>query len=43
MSAALTREQNDLRDAVADLMAKRSPESEVRRLMTEEIGHDPQV
>jgi len=43
VSAALTREQNDLRDAVADLMAKRSPESEVRRLMTEEIGHDPQV
>ncbi|MFM9035174.1 MAG: acyl-CoA dehydrogenase family protein [Mycobacterium sp.] len=33
VSAALTREQNDLRDAVADLMAKRSQESEVRRLM----------
>lgn len=36
----LTREQTDLRDAVADLMAKRSPESEVRRLMETESGYD---
>lgn len=43
MSTALTREQGDLRDAVADLMAKRSPESEVRRLMAGETGYDPAV
>ena len=41
MSTALTREQVDLRDAVADLMAKRSPEPQVRRLMAGETGHDP--
>ena len=40
MSTALTREQGDLRDAVSDLMAKRSPESEVRRLMAEQTGYD---
>ena len=39
VSTALTREQNDLRDAVADLMAKRSPEAEVRRQMAGE-GYD---
>jgi acyl-CoA dehydrogenase len=43
MSAALTREQTDLRDAVADLMAKRSPEHQVRRLMAGDTGHDPAV
>lgn len=43
MSTALTREQADLRDAVTDLMAKRSPESEVRRLMAGEPGYDPAV
>lgn len=43
MSTALTREQTDLRDAVADLMAKRSPESEVRRLMQTESGYDDAV
>lgn len=43
MSTALTREQADLRDAVADLMAKRSPESEVRRLMDSEAGYDRAV
>lgn len=40
MSSALTPEQIALRDAVADLLAKRSPESEVRRLMTDESGYD---
>ena len=40
MSTALTREQDDLRDAIADLLAKRSPESEVRRLMADETGYD---
>ncbi len=39
----LTREQADLRDAVADLMAKRSPQEQVRRLMADDIGHDPAV
>ena len=43
MSVALTREQRDLREAVADLMAKRSPETEVRRLMADDIGYDPAV
>ena len=41
MSTTLTPEQSDLRDAVADLMAKRFPETEVRRLMADESGHDP--
>lgn len=40
MSTALTREQSDLRDAVADLIAKRSPESQVRRLMAADTGRD---
>lgn len=43
MSAALTSEQGALRTAVADLMAKRSPEAEVRRLMTTDTGYDPAV
>ena len=43
MSTTLTREQHDLRDVVADLMAKRSPESEVRRLMAVVSGYDPAV
>lgn len=43
MSTTLTREQSDLRDAVADLVAKRSPEAEVRRLMGGESGYDPAV
>lgn len=43
MSTTLTREQTDLRDAVADLMAKRSPESEVRRVMETESGYDDSV
>lgn len=43
MSTTLTREQSDLRDAVADLMAKRSSEADVRRLMTDDTGYDPQV
>ena len=33
MSLTLTREQGDLREAVAELMGKRSAEAEVRRLM----------
>ena len=40
MSTGLTREQTDLLDAVGDLLAKRSPESEVRRLMETESGYD---
>ncbi len=43
MSTTLTAEQNDLRDAVADLLAKRSPETEVRRLMADDTGYDPAV
>lgn len=43
MSTTLTREQRDLRDAVADLMAKRSPEAEVRRLMAAGRGYDGAV
>ena len=43
MSTALSREQTDLRDAVADLLAKRSPEQEVRRLMADDAGYDPTV
>lgn len=41
MSVALTPEQSDLRGAVADLLEKRSPETEVRRLMADEGGYDP--
>ena len=40
MSTALTREQRDLREAVAALMAARSTESDVRRLMAEAAGSD---
>lgn len=43
MSAALTREQTDLSRTVADLMAARSPESEVRRLMADTAGYDSGV
>ncbi|MCX2931874.1 acyl-CoA/acyl-ACP dehydrogenase [Mycobacterium sp. CVI_P3] len=43
MPAALTTEQRDLADAVADVMAKRSPETEVRRLMATDTGYDPAV
>ena len=43
MSAALTTEQRDLAEAVADVMAKRSPEAEVRRLMATDSGYDPAV
>ena len=39
-STALTSEQDALRAAVADLMAKRSPEAEVRRLMADDAGYD---
>jgi acyl-CoA dehydrogenase len=41
--ADLTQEQRELAAAVADLMAKRSPESEVRRLMANDPGYDPTV
>ena len=40
MSNALCPEQIALRDAVAQLLAKRSGESEVRRLMADESGYD---
>ena len=43
MSGALTTEQRDLTDAVAELMAKRSPEAQVRRLMATDTGYDPAV
>ena len=43
MSTVLTEQQSDLRDAVADLMAKRSPEAQVRRLMATGDGYDPAV
>ncbi len=43
MSTAPNQEQTALRDAVADLMAKRSPETEVRRLMATDTGYDPGV
>ncbi|BBY58714.1 acyl-CoA dehydrogenase family protein [Mycolicibacterium sarraceniae] len=41
--STLTTEQRDLADAVADLMDKRSPEAEVRRLMATDTGYDPAV
>ena len=41
--STLTTEQRDLADAVAELMAKRSPEAEVRRLMATDTGYDPGV
>ena len=43
MSLTLTREQGDLREAVAELMGKRSAEAEVRRLMAGDTGYDPAV
>lgn len=43
MSTTLSSELSDLRDAVADLLNKRAPESEVRRLMAGEDGYDPAV
>jgi len=43
MSTVLTEQQNDLRDAVTDLMAKRSAEAQVRRLMADDSGHDTAV
>ena len=41
MSVALNSELLALRDAVADLLAKRSPETEVRRLMAGAGGYAP--
>jgi acyl-CoA dehydrogenase len=43
MSTALNSELRALRDAVADLLAKRSPEAEVRRLMAGDTGYDADV
>ena len=43
MSIALTPELIALRDAVADLLSKRSPEAEVRRLMADDTGYDAGV
>ncbi len=43
MSAMFTEQQSDLRGVVADLMAKRSPEDQVRRLMADDTGYDPGV
>ena len=43
MSTALTREQADLRQTAADLLAKRSPQAEVRRLMATDAAYDPSV
>ena len=40
VSTALSREQRDLSEAVAALMAARSSESDVRRLMAEAAGSD---
>lgn len=40
MSTGLNEELIALRDAVADLLAKRSPEAEVRRLMADDTGYD---
>ena len=40
MANALSPEQLALRDAVTDVLAKRSPESEMRRLMADESGYD---
>lgn len=40
MSTALSAEQHDLRQTVADLLAKRSGEPEVRRLMGSDLGYD---
>jgi len=43
VSTALTPEHLALRDAVADLLAKRSPEAEVRHLMADDTGYDTGV
>jgi len=43
VSTALTREQADLRQTAADLLAKRSPQAEVRRLMATDAAYDPSV
>ena len=43
MSIALNPELVALRDAVADLLSKRSPEAEVRRLMADDTGYDAGV
>jgi acyl-CoA dehydrogenase len=43
MSTVLTEQQSDLRDAISDLMAKRSPEAQVRRLMADDSGYDTTV
>ena len=43
MSTTLTTEQVDLRTAVTDLMSKRSPQTEVRRLMAEDTGYDAET
>ena len=43
MSTVLTEQQNDLRDAVSDLMAKRCSEAQVRRLMADDSGYDADV
>ncbi len=43
MSTGLNDELLALRDAVADLLAKRSPEAEVRRLMADDTGYDAGV
>ncbi|MGV0836769.1 acyl-CoA dehydrogenase family protein [Mycolicibacterium thermoresistibile] len=41
MSYPVADEQRALREAVADLMAKRSSEQQVRALMASDTGHDP--
>ena len=43
MSTTMTTEQVDLRTTVTDLMSKRSPETEVRRLMADDTGHDAEM
>ena len=43
ISTMLTEQQGDLRDAVANLMAKRSPEAQVRQLMADDSGYDAAV
>lgn len=43
MPAALTPEQRDLSRTVSELLVKRSPESEVRRLMADRTGYDERV
>ena len=43
VAPTLTTEQRDLAEAVGDLFVKRSPESEVRRLLADEAGYDHAV